>query len=136
MLAQPQPALATVLIVEDEPVIRLYEAELAEGAGYKTLEASNADEALQALEASDQIEILLTDVRMPGSMDGLALAEAVRDRWPDKVIVIASAHMSRPEVARGLDAMLLQKPFTPHELISVLEGATLRRELARTPPAI
>jgi two-component system, response regulator PdtaR len=92
MPALPQPAPVTVLIVEDEPVIRLYEAELAEGAGYIALAASNADEALEALEASAQIEILLTDVRMPGSMDGLALAEAVPNRWPDKMIVIASGH--------------------------------------------
>jgi two-component system, response regulator PdtaR len=136
MPALPQPAPVTVLIVEDEPVIRLYEAELAEGAGYIALAASNADEALEALEASAQIEILLTDVRMPGSMDGLALAEAVPNRWPDKMIVIASGHVDRADEARKLNAILLPKPFTPNDLIEVLQRATSRREPTQTTPAI
>jgi two-component system, response regulator PdtaR len=126
---QPCP---TVLIVDDEPIIRLYEAELAEEAGFRALEAASADEALDTLETSDDVDIVVTDVRMPGSMDGLALAETVRHRWPDKVIVIASAHIRRPAPDNDSDTVVLPKPFTPNELIGVLQGAALRRQLGRS----
>ena len=77
MLSHP-----TVLIVEDEPIVRFYESELAEGAGFLTLTAANADEALRELEGLVAIEILLTDVSMSGALDGIALANLVRERWP------------------------------------------------------
>jgi CheY-like chemotaxis protein len=68
----------TVLIVEDEFIIALGAADWVQQAGFDTIEASNADEAVAILEARPDIEIIFTDVRMPGSMDGLKLAHCVR----------------------------------------------------------
>lgn len=116
-----------VLIVEDEPIVRFYESELAEGAGFLTLMASNADEALLELEAREPegplaIRILLTDVTMPGSMDGLELANTVRERWPDVRIVVASSHVdSQPGDGRS-EIVYVHKPFTPGELIAALQS--------------
>ena len=116
-----------VLIVEDEPIVRFYESELAEGAGFLTLMASNADEALRELEAREPegplaIRILLTDVTMPGSMDGLELANTVRERWPDVRIVVASSHVdSQPGDGRS-EIVYVHKPFTPGELIAALQS--------------
>ena len=116
-----------VLIVEDEPIVRFYESELAEGAGFLTLMASNADEALLELEAREPegplaIRILLTDVSMPGSMDGLELANTVRERWPDVRIVVASSHVdSQPGDGRS-EIVYVHKPFTPGELIAALQS--------------
>jgi CheY-like chemotaxis protein len=132
MLQQKRRPCLTVLIVDDEPVHRIYAAELAEEAGFTTLEASNADEALAALRAAKEVEVVVTDLRMPGSMDGLGLAAAVRDERPNTVVVIASGHTRRLDAPWLLDAVILPKPFTPNELIGVLRGAALRRELQRT----
>lgn len=112
----------TVLIVEDEPIVRHYESELAEGAGFLTLMASNADEALRELEGPADVRILLTDVVMPGTMDGIALANAVRQRWPEVRIVIASSHVDN-QPGDGLEQIVyLRKPFTPRELIRALQS--------------
>lgn len=115
-----------VLIVEDEPIVRFYESELAEGAGFITMMASDADEALRELEGGElqgrAVRILLTDVSMPGSMDGLELVNTVRERWPDVRIVVASGHVdSQPGDGRG-EIVYLHKPFTPGELIAALQS--------------
>jgi CheY-like chemotaxis protein len=110
----------TVLIVEDEPIVRMYEAELAEGAGFVTLQAKNAEEALNKLDGAEPIHILLTDVNMPGGVDGLTLANIVRERWPEIKVVVVSAHVDshEPEPPRGI--AYLHKPFTHQELIGAL----------------
>jgi CheY-like chemotaxis protein len=71
-----------VLIVEDEFLIRSHAAQIIEDAEFDVLEASNADEAISILEARSDIAVLFTDIQMPGSMDGLKLAAAVKGRWP------------------------------------------------------
>lgn len=74
--------LITVLVVEDEVIIRMDISSALEAAGFRVLEAGNADEAITILHQSPDIQVLFTDIDMPGSMDGLKLAAAVRDRWP------------------------------------------------------
>jgi CheY-like chemotaxis protein len=110
----------TVLIVEDEPIVRMYEAEIAEGAGFITLQASNADDALEKLSRPEAVQILLTDVNMPGGVDGLTLASMVRERWPQIKVVVVSAYVdsAKPEFPSGI--AYLHKPFTHEELIDAL----------------
>jgi CheY-like chemotaxis protein len=83
----------TVLVVEDETLIRMGIVGELEDAGFKVFEASDADAAIKLLEAHPEIGLLFTDVDMPGSMDGLKLAAAVRNRWPPVRIVVTSGHM-------------------------------------------
>src|SRR5258708_39135726 len=71
-----------VLIVEDDLLIRLNAAQIIEEAEFDVIEASNADEAIAILEDRSDITVLFTDIQMPGSMDGLKLAAAVKGRWP------------------------------------------------------
>ena len=73
-----------VLIVEDELLIRMHAVDMIESAGFDVVEAENADEAIAILERRADITVVFTDVNMPGSMDGLKLAAAVRGRWPSK----------------------------------------------------
>ncbi len=113
----------TVLIVEDEPIVRLYEAELAEVAGFNTLEANGADAALAKLNGPDRIDILLTDVMMPGGADGLELASIVRERWPHIKIVIVSSHVDSAFAFDPTEITYLRKPFTERELVEALIGA-------------
>ena len=80
----------TVLVVEDEPVIRLNTVLYLEDEGFVVLEAANADDAIVILTARPDIRILFTDIDMPGSMDGLKLSAFVRGRWPPIRIVVTS----------------------------------------------
>ena len=81
-----------VLIVEDEPLVRMAIADHLSDAGYEAIEAGDADEAIRIIEATDGIRLIFTDVDMPGSMDGLKLAAAVANRWPPIRIIITSGH--------------------------------------------
>src|ERR671920_1388092 len=86
-----------VLLVEDELLVRMTAADELEEAGFQVLEAANADVALKVLEArSDEVQVLFTDVHMPGSMDGMELAEQVHARWPHVRLLISSGY-ARPQ---------------------------------------
>jgi two-component system, response regulator PdtaR len=79
-----------VLVVEDDPLLRMHAVDIVEDAGFTAIEAKDADEAIAILEKRSDITLLFTDIQMPGSMDGLKLAHAVRDRWPPIKIVVVS----------------------------------------------
>jgi len=79
-----------VLIVEDDFLIRMHAAEMIEDAGFDVVEAASADEAILVLEVRLDITVVFTDIQMPGSMDGLKLAAAIRGRWPPIKIVATS----------------------------------------------
>ena len=114
-----------VLVVEDEALIRMNAAEVIEDAGYRVIEAAHADEAIRILETHDDITIIFTDIDMPvGSMDGLLLAAAVRDRWPPIRIIATSG---RVEVRHGdlpVGSLFLSKPYTHSVLTNVLADMT------------
>lgn len=112
--------LKKVLVVEDEPLLLMLAAELVEDAGFEAVEATNADDALRLLESEPEIKILMTDIDMPGSMDGLKLAATVRDRWPPIQIVVVSGKQ-RPQV-RDLpeQGVFLAKPYDIHRLAETL----------------
>lgn len=71
-----------MLVVEDEPLLRMNAVDMIETAGFQVLEAGSADDAIAILEKRDDIRVVFTDIQIPGSMDGLKLARAVRGRWP------------------------------------------------------
>ena len=79
-----------VLIVEDELLLRINAADMIAAAGFEVVEAANADDAIEILESRRDITVVFTDIQMPGSMDGLKLARAVRGRWPPIKIVATS----------------------------------------------
>jgi len=81
---------AVVLIVEDSAIIRMSAVDLVLSAGYEALEAGDADEAIRILEGRDDIDLVFTDVQMPGTMDGIKLSHYIRDRWPPVKLIVAS----------------------------------------------
>jgi CheY-like chemotaxis protein len=100
----------TLLVVEDEPLIRIDLADSLAEMGYRVIEAVSADTAIKALETHPEIVAVITDLSMPGSMDGLALARVVRERWPPCALIMVSGHQ-RPaasELPSGL--RFLPKP--------------------------
>jgi CheY-like chemotaxis protein len=100
-----------VLIVEDEAIIRMDIVSQLSDAGFDVFEAGTADEAVSLLEANASIRILFTDIDMPGSMDGLKLAVAVRDRWPPIKIVVTSGHhvIEKADLPDG--SVFFSKPY-------------------------
>ena len=110
-----------VLIVEDEIFCRLHAVYLVKAAGYRAIEASNADEAIAILEARKDIRIVFTDIDMPGSMDGLKLARAIRVRWPPIELILTSGHVDVPENDIPERGLFFSKPYRDPEIVFALQ---------------
>src|ERR1700676_4389249 len=93
-----------VLVVEDEMMLRMRAVDMVEDAGFTPIEAINADEALAILESRSDIELLFTDIQMPGSMDGLKLAYAVHERWPLIKIILVSGQLKLTDSEKPADS--------------------------------
>ena len=111
MDASPTPAMTVVLIVEDEPVIRLAAIFLIEDLGFRALEASDADEAIFLLEAHPEITVVFTGIQMAGSMDGIELSNWAAERWPPLKFIIVSGGMSPRACELPVDTVFLTKPY-------------------------
>lgn len=109
-----------VLVVEDDEMLRWATASLIGGTGLAVLEARNADEAISILEQRSDIRVMVTDVMMPGSMDGLKLAHAVRHRWPPIEIIILSGQENVPSAALPPRCFFFAKPADPEILIAAV----------------
>jgi CheY-like chemotaxis protein len=110
-----------VLVVEDEVFSRIHAVDLVEAAGYRAIEASNADDAIAILEARKAIRIVFTDINMPGWMDGLRLARAIRDRWPPIELILTSGHLDVPEKDIPERGLFFAKPYRDDEIVSALQ---------------
>jgi CheY-like chemotaxis protein len=118
------PSKISVLVVEDEALVRFGIVDYLVEQNFEVFEAANADQAIILLNEHADIRVLFTDVDMPGSMDGVRLAAVARRRWPPLRIVVTSGHRTvrldeLPERAR-----FLPKPYNPAELDSLLRTDT------------
>ena len=104
-------ALPVVLVVEDDPLLRMLAVEVVEEAGFIAIEARDADEAVILLESRTDIALLFTDINMPGSMDGLKLAHAVRDRWPPIKILVVSGKQRLQSSDLPSNSCFVGKPY-------------------------
>lgn len=110
----------TVLIVEDEPIVRFCAAELLSDQGFEVVEAAAADHALEILERRSDVAILFTDIEMPGSLDGSALALLVGRRWPSIRIVVTSGRVRPRPDDLPPPALFLPKPYLPDQLVAAV----------------
>jgi DNA-binding NtrC family response regulator len=113
-----------VLLVEDEFLIRVHAAEVIREAGFEVIEAINADEAIVILETRRDIRVLFTDIQMPGSMDGLKLAHAVRHRWPPVHIIATSGHQTVKEGDLPAGSLFFAKPYSPDRIVHTVHALT------------
>jgi CheY-like chemotaxis protein len=113
---------SAVLIVEDEPLVRLCAVETVEGAGFEVIEAANADDAIRILESRTDIRVVFTDIHMPGSMDGLKLAHAVRNRWPPIKIIVTSGRERITERELPAGGRFFAKPYDPVQIQDTLRA--------------
>lgn len=118
----------SVLVVEDEALIRMDIADQLEREGFFVFEAANADQAIVVLNAEPSVRIMFTDIDMPGSMDGLKLAAAVRKRFPPVQIIVTSGHrmVEINEMPDG--SVFFGKPYQHAAVIASM------RQLLTAPP--
>jgi len=102
-----------ILVVDDEPLLRLVLCEHLMGCGFHTLEAFDAPNAIEIIESGVEIDAVLTDVKMPGEMDGVGLAKWIRENRPALAVFVATAYSGKIDLARELCASehVFSKPY-------------------------
>src|SRR5688572_19371529 len=110
-----------VLVVEDEMVLRMRAVDIVEDAGFVRVEAVSADQAINILEARDDISLLFTDIQMPGSMDGLKLAHAAHTRWPHIKIILVSGQIAVTDDDKPDDSEFFPKPLEIQQMVHELQ---------------
>ena len=113
-----------VLVVEDETLVRMGIVDFLEDHNFEVFEAENAAAAIVILKSTVRICALFTDVDMPGGMDGLKLAAAVRDRWPPIKIIVTSGHRNVSLKDLPDEARFFTKPYNPDQIVATLRHMT------------
>jgi two-component sensor histidine kinase/CheY-like chemotaxis protein len=131
-----QHPTAKVLVVEDEMMLRMRAVDIVEDAGFMPVEAVNADDAFAILESRSDIDLLFTDIQMPGTMDGLKLAHAVHARWPSIKIVLVSGQVSPTETERPVNSRFYGKPLEVKKMIAELQEMLAEGSLRIVPADI
>src|ERR1700754_100319 len=103
-------------------ILRMRAVDIVEDAGFNPVEAVNADQAISILESRSDISLLLTDIQMPGSIDGLKLAHAVHDRWPSIKIILVSGQVKPSEAERPANSRFFGKPLGVEQMIVELQA--------------
>src|SRR5215212_8652807 len=109
-----------VLLVEDEPLVRLTQVDILREAEFWVVEAQDADEAFEVLKGRPDISVVLTDVDMPGSIDGFEFARLVRQGWPEGGVLVISGKTGPGPGDLPQEAVFLSKPFRPESLTALL----------------
>ena len=120
------PAQTTVLIVEDEPLVRLVGYDLLTDAGFRVIEACDSDEALQILATCPDVEVVFTDVDMPGAMDGFGLAREIERRWPKIGVIVTSGRRAPASYAPGANRFV-PKPYSARTLVTNISACIASR---------
>ena len=136
MVLHPVPTPPKVLVVEDEMLLRMRAVDIVEDAGFTAIEAMNADEALAILESRSDVDLLFTDIQMPGSMDGLKLAHAVYERWPSIKIILVSGKLTPTDSERPTDSRFFGKPLEVKQMIAEIQEMIGQGALKLIPPDI
>ena len=113
-----EEAKTVILVVEDEPLLRMSAVDMIEEAGFEAVEAADAAEAVRILETRLDIRIVFTDIDMPSGIDGMKLAACIRDRWPPIMLVLTSGHHHPSEVTMPENSLFFPKPYKERDVIA------------------
>jgi CheY-like chemotaxis protein len=116
--AQLRPRAALILVVEDEALIRVLIAEELRLEGFSVIEADRADDALTYITAGEQVDLVFSDIRTPGSLNGLQLAETLRDKYPDILVILTSGNAEPKHV--GILWTFVPKPYDVTQTIALM----------------
>lgn len=117
------PEASVILVVEDDDLIRSLAVEMLEDAGFTVVEARHADEAWFILHERSDVGVLFTDVDMPGSMDGVTLAERVHDAWPDIRLVLTSGRQRLADREIPDHGLFVPKPYSTLQVVEAMHQA-------------
>jgi CheY-like chemotaxis protein len=120
----PATECPVVLIVEDEFLIRFHAAEVIRDAGFEVVEATNADDAIAILESRRDVRVVFADLQMPGSVNGLKLAHAVKHRWPPVHMIATSGRQAIQEGDLPAGSLFFPKPYDPDRVAGALHALT------------
>jgi CheY-like chemotaxis protein len=120
MSTSSQAPRPVVLVVEDEPLLRLAAVDMVEDAGFEAVQAADATQAVRILESRTDIRIVFTDVDMPRGMDGIRLAAAIRDRWPPIEIILTSGYTVPAKLDMPPRAVFFPKPYREEQVVAEL----------------
>jgi DNA-binding NtrC family response regulator len=123
--------LGIVLLIEDEPLVRLVAADVLVDANFRVIEAANAEEALTILRAGIEVDVLVSDVEMPPGINGYELARQVHEQWPAIEILITSGREWPTEGDLPSGAAFLAKPCPNETLVSHARSAAERAQAAK-----
>ena len=118
--ATPPNRIPVLLVVEDEPLLRMLAVDVGEDAGFVVVAAANADDAVAILESRTDIRLVFTDIDMPGSLDGMKLAACIRDRWPPIHIILTSGHMKPSADEMPAGSVFFAKPYRQDRVIDAM----------------
>ncbi|WP_245444400.1 response regulator [Microvirga sp. KLBC 81] len=124
-----------VLVVEDEPLVRMFLTDFLDEAGFKVFEAVSADEALALLQARPDIQAVVTDIEMPGSMNGLELAKLIQERWPGAGVVLSSGRERPGSDDLSERVAFVSKPYLPETVIRVVQQMATPQVVVASPGA-
>lgn len=126
-----------ILVVEDHPLVRTLVVQLLKGAGHQTLAVPDADQAFALWSQSpDNYKLIVTDILMPSSLDGLTLGRLIQTRQPDMPVLYISGSESPDSVAALVQGQnFFRKPFDPDEFLSAVDRLLERRALPPAPVA-
>jgi CheY-like chemotaxis protein len=124
-----------ILVVEDEPLVRMFLADALDEAGFKVFEAVSANEAITLLKARPDIQAVVTDIEMPGSMNGIGLTRAVRARWPGIGLVVTSGRVRPGLDDLPADVAFLAKPYLLDTVITVIRQMATPQVIGAVPNA-
>jgi two-component system, response regulator PdtaR len=113
-----------ILIVENECLIRTASADAIRDAGFEVVEAANADNAIAILESRSDIQVVFTNIHLPGSMDGAKLAHAIKHRWPPVRIIATSGRVAVETLDLPAGTIFFPKPYIPEHIAWTLHALT------------
>jgi CheY-like chemotaxis protein len=112
--------MSSILIVEDEVLTSEYLEFVLEKAGYEAIPAGSAEEAIAALEHRDDVDLVITDVNLPGGLNGLQMAALVRDRWPAINIIVVTGYSAPRSDEIPLGSLFVPKPYSAQKMMEAV----------------
>lgn len=111
---------ARVLVVEDEVLIRWDVSEALRAVGFEVIEVQSADDAASFIEAGEPVDVVFTDVQLPGLLDGLDLAKIMRTTRPSLVVVLTSGNLTKAAEASRIGRLFVPKPYQIRNVVDLL----------------
>jgi DNA-binding response OmpR family regulator len=131
--ASGEAGSSTVMVVEPDILVRMIIAEYLRECGYKVIEGVAAADVFIVLEAGDTIDVVLSEVRLPGNVDGFSMARRLRQSYPKVDVVLTSGVANSADKAGGLCAEgPLEKPYHPQDVLRQIEALRERRRTSRS----